>query len=217
MSPQILLFACIFDLATSALKPKIRLQVVGVVVLLTVGTYWYFSPLAYAGVWTRSQCESAKWLHNWDFSWFVPLSSPTSSIADSPPPHHSADFHLTKAQYNPHAVATPHTTVPISSPIDVVAPGQNAFAEELPKAPKSDGPMAPPEEEQTVATGGEAEATMEREGREAVELPPAAEGTFVREEVEVPEEKEAVEEKEEKEVEVEKKEALRFADEDVEA
>lgn len=75
-SPQILLAACVFDLATAGLKPRIRLQVVGVVAAITIYTYWYFSPLAYAGVWTQAQCESAKWSKGWDFSWYVlPLIS----------------------------------------------------------------------------------------------------------------------------------------------
>lgn len=67
----ILLLASVFDLLTSLPKPRIRLQVAGVLIVVTVCTWWYFSPLAYAGVWTRGQCESAKWRKNWDFSWCV--------------------------------------------------------------------------------------------------------------------------------------------------
>lgn len=66
---QILLLACAFDLATSMLKPRIRLQIVAIVIIATVWTYWHFSPLTYAGMWTRAQCEKAKWRKNWDFSW----------------------------------------------------------------------------------------------------------------------------------------------------
>ncbi|KAM0750753.1 glycosyltransferase family 39 protein [Meredithblackwellia eburnea MCA 4105] len=65
----ILLSACVFDLTTSMLKPRIRLQVAIVLLLITLYNFWYFSPLTYAGVWTRQQCENAKWLRNWDFSW----------------------------------------------------------------------------------------------------------------------------------------------------
>lgn len=68
---QILLSAGIFDLATTRLKPKVRLQLVGVIALITIYTYWNFSPLTYAGSWTKSQCKSAKWVKNWDFSWYV--------------------------------------------------------------------------------------------------------------------------------------------------
>ena len=68
---QILLSATVFDFLTSKLKSRVRLQAVGVIVFITVYTFWYFSPLTYAGKWTRSQCESAKWMKNWDFSWSV--------------------------------------------------------------------------------------------------------------------------------------------------
>lgn len=65
----ILLTASIFDLATSSLKPKIRLQVAGVLIVAAVWTWWHFSPLTYAGQWTRGQCDAAKWRKTWDFSW----------------------------------------------------------------------------------------------------------------------------------------------------
>ena len=136
----------------------------------------------------------------------------------------SADFHVTKAQYYPHALQTPHhggepTTLLVSSPFDVVAPGQNAFADELPKAPKSDGIVVPVEAEQTEATGAEAEATGRGERREEVELPPVVEGTMVREEggVQLPVlvETEMLVREEMREGEEEGE--LKFAEEDVEA
>lgn len=65
---SVLLFATTFDLATAALKPRVRLQAVGLVVLLTVGTWWYFSPLAYGSPWTKSSCNRARWMKHWDFS-----------------------------------------------------------------------------------------------------------------------------------------------------
>ncbi|KAG8955780.1 hypothetical protein FRC00_005275 [Tulasnella sp. 408] len=64
----ILLTASIFDLATSSLKPKIRLQVAGVLIVAAVWTWWHFSPLTYAGEWTRGKCDAAKWRKTWDFS-----------------------------------------------------------------------------------------------------------------------------------------------------
>lgn len=66
---QILLFAAIFDLATTTLKPRVRLQLVGVIALVTIYTYYHFSPLVYAGQWTKSECERSKWVKGWDFSW----------------------------------------------------------------------------------------------------------------------------------------------------
>ena len=77
-SCQVLLSACIFDLGTSMFKPRFRLQIAAVVLTIAVSNWWYFSPLTYAGVWTRGQCESAKWMKNWDFSWYaLPLSLPS--------------------------------------------------------------------------------------------------------------------------------------------
>ena len=65
----ILLSCGVFDLVTSNLKPRIRLQIAAVLIIIAIWNYVYLSPLAYGGQWTRSQCQQAKWLSSWDFSW----------------------------------------------------------------------------------------------------------------------------------------------------
>jgi len=37
-------------------------------IFAAVAIWWHFSPLVYAGEWTKAQCESSKWLKTWDFS-----------------------------------------------------------------------------------------------------------------------------------------------------
>ena len=65
---SILLFASVFDLATSALKPKFRLQIAAIVLVCALWAYVLWSPLIYAGKCTKQDCEDSKWLKNWDFS-----------------------------------------------------------------------------------------------------------------------------------------------------
>ncbi|KAG8860539.1 hypothetical protein FRB96_003793 [Tulasnella sp. 330] len=64
----ILLTCSVFDLGTSNLRPKVRLQVAGVLIMGAVITWYHFSSLTYAGQWTKSQCRNSKWLKTWDFS-----------------------------------------------------------------------------------------------------------------------------------------------------
>ncbi|KAJ7721344.1 glycosyltransferase family 39 protein [Mycena maculata] len=97
----ILLFAGVFDLVTSTLRPRVRLQIAGVLILLAVWNFWHFSPLAYGSEWTRGQCTSSKWLKTWDFS--------------------CNEFPETYAEYGGIAAATPHTP-------PVVTTGQGAPA-----------------------------------------------------------------------------------------
>jgi len=63
----ILLICGVFDLATHTLKPRLRLQIAGVIALIALFNYWQFSPLAYGLPWTKAKCESAKWVKTWDF------------------------------------------------------------------------------------------------------------------------------------------------------
>ncbi|GAA5998507.1 hypothetical protein JCM5350_006501 [Sporobolomyces pararoseus] len=131
----LLLTAVNFDLSTSFLRPRVRLQVAVILILGAVGAWYYFSPLAYAGVWTRSQCENAKkWGKNWDFS--------------------CADFHINKSDYYPHSTLSSTTNslgginVPASSSTTSLAaaavqPGRPVFEVEE-KAPVSSS--IPPEQ-----------------------------------------------------------------------
>lgn len=65
----ILLYCGVFDLVTSTLRPRVRLYIAAVLVVLAVWNFQHFAPLAYGTEWTRAKCENAKWVKSWDFSW----------------------------------------------------------------------------------------------------------------------------------------------------
>ncbi|KAI0687287.1 glycosyltransferase family 39 protein [Earliella scabrosa] len=65
----ILLSCACFDLVTSTLRPRVRLQIAAVLLVIAVWNYSYFSPLAYGLPWTKTKCHKAKWLKTWDFAW----------------------------------------------------------------------------------------------------------------------------------------------------
>lgn len=65
----ILLSAGIFDLFTSTLRPRVRLQIAAVLAIIAIYNFMHFSPLAYGSQWTKDQCLSSKWVKTWDFSW----------------------------------------------------------------------------------------------------------------------------------------------------
>lgn len=135
----LLLLATAFDLATSRLRPRLRLSVALTLVGGAVLAWWYLSPLAYAGVWTRGQCERAKKLgRNWDFS--------------------CADFHEKKSDYAPQQSAVPTLAAEegdaassaATSVAAAVQPGRAGF-EPVEKAPVSSSvPDEPPRAEQAV-------------------------------------------------------------------
>lgn len=90
----VLLSASVFDLITSTLRPRIRVQIAAVIIALAIWNFWVLSPLAYGSDWTRAKCERAKWLKTWDFSCndfhtdvsfvpLVPLVSFSSSMNDT--------------------------------------------------------------------------------------------------------------------------------------
>ncbi|KIM79512.1 glycosyltransferase family 39 protein [Piloderma croceum F 1598] len=64
----ILLSCCGFDLVTSTLRPRVRLQIAAVLIIIAIWNFQYFSPLAYGNPWTKKKCYNAKWLKTWDFS-----------------------------------------------------------------------------------------------------------------------------------------------------
>ncbi|KAF8189749.1 mannosyltransferase 1 [Pholiota molesta] len=76
----ILLLCSIFDLLTSTLRPRVRLQIAAVLIVLAIWNFQHLSPLAYGSPWTRTKCQNAKWLKTWDFS--------------------CTDFHDSYSQYN---------------------------------------------------------------------------------------------------------------------
>lgn len=67
----ILLSCACFDLVTSTLRPRVRLQIAAVLLVIAIWNFSYFSPLAYGLPWTKAKCYKAKWLKTWDFSWYV--------------------------------------------------------------------------------------------------------------------------------------------------
>ncbi|KAI8984895.1 glycosyltransferase family 39 protein [Trametes punicea] len=64
----ILLACSVFDLVTSTLRPRIRLQIAAMLLVIAVWNYSYFSPIVYGLPWTKSKCQRARWLKTWDFS-----------------------------------------------------------------------------------------------------------------------------------------------------
>lgn len=93
----ILLSCSVFDLLTSTLRPRMRLQIAGVLIILAIWNFQYYSPLTYGSPWTRSKCEKAKMMKTWDFS--------------------CHDFHTDYAQYGNVGVATPQKSAPAVSTI----------------------------------------------------------------------------------------------------
>ncbi|KAF7300996.1 Glycosyltransferase family 39 protein [Mycena indigotica] len=144
----VLLFASVFDLATSTLRPRVRLQIAAVLIILAIWNFSHFSPLAYGTQWTKSKCNSAKWLKTWDFS--------------------CNDFHDNYSDYTPGmAAATPH-----KPPVAVVTnldektsafvvkpePGRDIFAGEGQDSVKSRAPPPPhPADEHVVTKDGESD------------------------------------------------------------
>ena len=70
----ILLACSVFDLVTANLRPRVRLQIAAVLLLIAIWNYAYFSPLVYGNPWTKAKCRNAQWLKTWDFSWYVRCS-----------------------------------------------------------------------------------------------------------------------------------------------
>ncbi|MBW0478288.1 hypothetical protein O181_018003 [Austropuccinia psidii MF-1] len=65
---SIFLVCTVFDLATSKLSNPSRWKVLMMIMVMAIWTWSIFSPLTYAGTWTRRECELAKWRRSWDFS-----------------------------------------------------------------------------------------------------------------------------------------------------
>ena len=79
----ILLLCAVFDFMTSTLRPRWRLQIAAVLIILAVWNFSIFSPLVYGSPWTRAECENARWLRTWDFSWYEIGKAYVLVIADS--------------------------------------------------------------------------------------------------------------------------------------
>ncbi|KAI0303009.1 hypothetical protein BC826DRAFT_965650 [Russula brevipes] len=64
----ILLLCAVFDFLTSTLRPRWRLQIASVLIVLAIWNFSIFSPLIYGTTWTKADCQKAQWLRTWDFS-----------------------------------------------------------------------------------------------------------------------------------------------------
>jgi dolichyl-phosphate-mannose-protein mannosyltransferase len=65
---SILLFAVIFDVITSALRPKYRFMAAMVMILIAFTSYSAYAPITYATPWTSKSCERARLLKTWDLN-----------------------------------------------------------------------------------------------------------------------------------------------------
>ncbi|KAJ8583501.1 glycosyltransferase family 39 protein [Rhizopogon salebrosus TDB-379] len=65
----VLLNCAVFDLVTSTLRPKIRLQIAAILMIISIIAFSKFSPLAYGDPWTKTKCSNAQWVKTWDFAW----------------------------------------------------------------------------------------------------------------------------------------------------
>ncbi|CEH17793.1 glycosyltransferase family 39 protein [Ceraceosorus bombacis] len=65
---SILLVAAVFDVLTSSLRPRFRLQVAAVFIALTIFVFSVYAPITYAGEWTGRACERSRLQKTWDFN-----------------------------------------------------------------------------------------------------------------------------------------------------
>ncbi|KAF5337182.1 hypothetical protein D9611_003049 [Ephemerocybe angulata] len=119
----VLLSCGVFDLLTSSLRPRIRLQIAVVIILLAIWNFWILSPLAYGGDWTRGKCEKAKWLKTWDFG--------------------CNEFHTDIAQYNIAIASTPQKSSVPASFATAVDGNANHAAEESTSAISNENKAEP--------------------------------------------------------------------------
>jgi len=63
----VLLFCAVFDILTSSLKSKYRLQIAAAFLAVAILNYSHFMPLTYATPWTQDACRKSMWLKTWDF------------------------------------------------------------------------------------------------------------------------------------------------------
>ncbi|KAF7965771.1 hypothetical protein HWV62_41964 [Athelia sp. TMB] len=125
----ILLSCAAFDLITSNLRPRVRLQIAGVIAVIAIWNFQHYSPLAYGSPWTRKKCENAKWLKTWDFS--------------------CNDFLTDYAQYDIQGIATPIKSS--AAPVATIGGGDNGRAPVVVQEPVI--PVVEPEHTTSVAFG----------------------------------------------------------------
>jgi dolichyl-phosphate-mannose-protein mannosyltransferase len=161
----ILLSCSVFDLVTSTLRPRVRLQIAAILVIIAITTFVHFSSLAYGTPWTKSKCHSSKWLKTWDFSCneyldnysqYSGIATPTPTKVTTPvatiggepggrPPVVVEDPQQAKEQDK----ADDTTSIVLGK----VEPGRDIFAD---KAAKNDvksqvAPIAPPVDDREIS------------------------------------------------------------------
>ncbi|KAG6331057.1 hypothetical protein ID866_8031 [Astraeus odoratus] len=141
----ILLSSVVFDFVTSTLRPRIRLQVACVLIIIAVLTYDKFSPLAYGNAWTRTKCKNAQWLKNWDFACneyydaVTSIQAPTANktlpgaTIGGEPGGRAAVVVDDAPEFVPPVDAETNTMVPLGAP----EPGHDIFAQPEVKEAKS--------------------------------------------------------------------------------
>lgn len=129
---SILLMSVIFDFITSTLRPRFRLGAALVVILISILSFSRFAPLAYAGDWTVSECESARWLKTWDFDCrSFPQDRKDYIEKHFPPAIHTVPHVKIGEDSKANATSAPTNDVP--------EPGRHAFENAPAKAYQSDG------------------------------------------------------------------------------
>ncbi|KAG8848628.1 hypothetical protein FRB91_010642 [Serendipita sp. 411] len=131
----------VFDLLTSTMGPKRRIQAAAIVMVCAIWTYAHFSPLVYGNPWTKKHCTDAKWLKTWDFSCndYLEDYSGYKSIVPAHPVAQSS--HPVVANPDSSPTVTPKGGKPVTKVVpppevltkevqkEKVEPGRNVFEE----------------------------------------------------------------------------------------
>ncbi|KAG1888589.1 glycosyltransferase family 39 protein [Suillus subluteus] len=146
----ILLNCAVFDLATSTLRPKIRLQIAAVLMVIAVITYSKFSSLTYGDPWTKKKCTNAQWVKTWDFACnefldeysqysgvTVPTLNRTNPVATIGGEPGGRAAIVVEDKLGQDGVAPPEDEQNTAVPIGVPEPGRDVFAKDKQKEIKS--------------------------------------------------------------------------------
>lgn len=146
----ILLNCAVFDLATSTLRPKIRLQIAAVLMMIAVITYSKFSSLTYGDPWTKKKCMNAQWVKTWDFACnefldeysqysgvTVPTLNRTTPMATIGGEPGGRAAIVVEDKLGQDGVAPPEDEQGTAVPIGVPEPGRDVFAKDKQKEIKS--------------------------------------------------------------------------------
>jgi dolichyl-phosphate-mannose-protein mannosyltransferase len=144
----ILLSCSIFDLITSTLRPRVRLQIAAVLILLAIWNFQHLNSLAYGSPWTREKCEKAKWLKTWDFncndfyesySQYDGLAAITSAQNAIPVSTVGGEGRAPIVVQDKNAAVPPPANPETSPVLGMPEPGRDIFADQPVKDIKSDG------------------------------------------------------------------------------